>query len=121
MGPRRHVRSDDIVRVWLVVALPFVIAAATATFPAPDRPVAGIIAPLYSEEAIRDLNREAQRVMDRLGIKPGVRVADIGAGTGYYTVRLVHRLGPGATIYAEDRSEERRVGKECRSRWSPYH
>ncbi len=102
MGPRKHVRSDDIVRVWLVVALPFVIAAATDTFPAPDRPVAGIISPLYSEEAIRDLNREAQRVMDRLGIKPGVRVADIGAGTGYYTVRLVHRLGPGATIYAED-------------------
>src|SRR2546422_6109970 len=119
--PRRRVRSDDIVQVGLVVALPFVIAAATNTFPAPDRPVAGIISPLYSEEVIRDGNREAQRVMDRLGIKPGVRVADIGAGTGYYTVRLVHRLGPGATIYAEDRSEERRVGKECRSRWSPYH
>ncbi len=100
--PRKHVRSDDIVQVWLVVALPFVIAAATDTFPAPDRPVAGIISPLYSEEAIRDLNREAQRVMDRLGIKPGVRVADIGAGTGYYTVRLAHRLGPGSTIYAED-------------------
>ena len=36
---------------------------------------------------------------------------------------------PGASIYIEnlktgvisDRSEERRVGKECRSRWSPYH
>ena len=25
------------------------------------------------------------------------------------------------TYYAEGRSEERRVGKECRSRWSPYH
>ena len=25
------------------------------------------------------------------------------------------------THYAETRSEERRVGKECRSRWSPYH
>ena len=24
-------------------------------------------------------------------------------------------------IFLEDRSEERRVGKECRSRWSPYH
>ena len=24
-------------------------------------------------------------------------------------------------IHPEDRSEERRVGKECRSRWSPYH
>ena len=26
-----------------------------------------------------------------------------------------------ATIFLDDRSEERRVGKECRSRWSPYH
>jgi ubiquinone/menaquinone biosynthesis C-methylase UbiE len=40
--------------------------------------------------------------MDRLGIKPGIRVADIGAGEGYYTVRLARRLGAGATIYAED-------------------
>src|SRR3712207_9200872 len=24
-------------------------------------------------------------------------------------------------VYTENRSEERRVGKECRSRWSPYH
>src|SRR3712207_9161670 len=29
--------------------------------------------------------------------------------------------GPGDVIYDGDRSEERRVGKECRSRWSPYH
>src|SRR2546425_11433181 len=29
-----------------------------------------------------------------------------------------HRLHPGRT---DGRSEERRVGKECRSRWSPYH
>ena len=31
---------------------------------------------------------------------------------------------PAAVVFAEsahDRSEERRVGKECRSRWSPYH
>ena len=25
------------------------------------------------------------------------------------------------TLYYAERSEERRVGKECRSRWSPYH
>ena len=25
------------------------------------------------------------------------------------------------TVYIVKRSEERRVGKECRSRWSPYH
>ena len=27
----------------------------------------------------------------------------------------------GAEVFKEERSEERRVGKECRSRWSPYH
>ena len=30
-------------------------------------------------------------------------------------------LGIAGDIYTETRSEERRVGKECRSRWSPYH
>ncbi len=40
--------------------------------------------------------------MDHLGIQPGMRVADIGAGEGYYTVRLARRLGPTATFYAQD-------------------
>jgi SAM-dependent methyltransferase len=71
-------------------------------FPRPDRPVAKIISPAYSDEKSRDSNGEAERVMDRLGIRPGLRVADIGAGEGYYTVRLARRLGPSATVYAED-------------------
>ena len=71
-------------------------------FPAPDRPVAPIISASYSDEKTRDENGEAERVMDRLGITPGMRVADIGAGGGYYTVRLAHRLGASATIYAQD-------------------
>jgi ubiquinone/menaquinone biosynthesis C-methylase UbiE len=64
--------------------------------------VAAIVSPSYSEEGKRDAAGEAEQVMDRLGIQPGVRVADIGAGDGYYTLRLVGRLGPGATIYATD-------------------
>jgi len=40
--------------------------------------------------------------MERLGIKPGMRVADIGAGEGYYTVRLARRLGSSTAIYAQD-------------------
>jgi SAM-dependent methyltransferase len=71
-------------------------------FPKPDRPVAGIISPEYSDEKTRDRKGEAERVMDRLGIKSGMRVADLGAGLGYYTVRLARRLGPGAVIFAED-------------------
>jgi ubiquinone/menaquinone biosynthesis C-methylase UbiE len=77
-----------------------------ATFPAPRRPVAPIISPEYSDEQTRDRRGEAVRVMDRLGVRPGLRIADIGAGNGYYTVRLARRLGPGATIYAQDVSAE---------------
>jgi SAM-dependent methyltransferase len=73
-----------------------------ADFPAPDRPVARIVSPEYSDEKTRDGHGEAERVMDRLGIKPPQRMADIGAGLGYYTVRIARRLGSGATIYATD-------------------
>ncbi|HKW92210.1 MAG TPA: methyltransferase domain-containing protein [Methylomirabilota bacterium] len=72
------------------------------SFPAPDRPVAGIVSPEFSDEPTRDGHGEAERVLDRLNIRPPLRVADIGAGLGYYTVRLARRLGPGATIYATD-------------------
>ncbi len=71
-------------------------------FPKPNRPVAQIISAEYSNEKTRNLHHEAERVMDLLGVKPGVRVADLGAGRGYYTVRLSARLGPDATIYATD-------------------
>ena len=80
--------------------------AADSGFPRPDRPVAGIVSAEYSDEATRDGHREAERVMERLGIRPGTRVADVGAGAGYYVVRLARRLGPGAVIYAQDVSAE---------------
>ena len=71
-------------------------------FPAPDRPVAAIISPAYGDESTRDQRGEALRVLDRLEVRAGMRVADIGAGDGYYTVHLARRLGQGATIYAGD-------------------
>ena len=89
----------------VVVALVLALAGlvwAQPRFPDPARPVAAIISPAYSDEKTRDSRGEAERAMDRLGITPGVRVADVGAGDGYYTVRLARRLGPGATIYAQD-------------------
>jgi ubiquinone/menaquinone biosynthesis C-methylase UbiE len=71
-------------------------------FPAPNRPVAPIISAGYSDEETRDRNGEADRVMDGLGIRARLRVVDIGAGDGYYTVRLARRLGPTPTLYAQD-------------------
>jgi ubiquinone/menaquinone biosynthesis C-methylase UbiE len=77
-------------------------AADPDCFPMPDRPVASVISPAYSSEELRDRHGEAERVLNRLGIRQGMRVADIGAGAGYYTVRLARWLGDAATIYAED-------------------
>lgn len=90
--------------------LPFLVLAGSAqaqrpvveAFPRPDRPVARVTSPGWRTEAERDSAGEATRVFDLLGLKPGVRVADIGAGSGYYTVRLARRLGAGSVIYAED-------------------
>src|SRR5256885_5877076 len=37
------------------------------------------------------------------------------------TVHFEHQFDPAGRMISSARSEERRVGKECRSRWSPYH
>lgn len=100
---RRRRLPSAVLAVWLAASWGVGAAEAPATrFPPADRPVAPIIAPAYSTEAARDAHGEAERVLNRLGVKPGVRVADVGAGDGYYTVRLAKRLGTGGTIYAED-------------------
>ncbi len=71
-------------------------------FPEADRPVANIISSRWSTEEARDRLNEAAEVMDKAGIEPGMTVADIGAGQGYYTVRLATRVGPKGRVLAED-------------------
>jgi ubiquinone/menaquinone biosynthesis C-methylase UbiE len=50
----------------------------------------------------RDERLQIQRVMDLLGIKHGSSVADIGAGSGWFTVRASARVGSTGTVFAED-------------------
>ena len=71
-------------------------------FPAADRPVANIVSSRWSTEEARDRVQEAERVMDMADIRPAMTVADIGAGEGYYTVRLASRVGPDGRVLAED-------------------
>ncbi|MEP9402459.1 class I SAM-dependent methyltransferase [Sphingomonas silueang] len=71
-------------------------------FPKADRPVATIVSARWSTEEARDRLNEAEAVMDRAGIAPGMTVADIGAGEGYYTIRLAQRVGPDGRVLAED-------------------
>lgn len=71
-------------------------------FPAPDRPVAGIVAPEWSSGPDRDAADESGQLIRGLEIRPGMAVADIGAGSGYHTLRLSPAVGPRGVVYAED-------------------
>src|ERR1700682_6096307 len=50
----------------------------------------------------RDERLQIDRVMDILGVVPGKTVADIGAGSGWFTVRAARRVGTGGLVYAVD-------------------
>src|SRR5579864_8425131 len=54
----------------------------------------------------REQRLQINRVMDTLGIAPGKVVADIGAGSGWFTVRAARRVGPAGTVYAVDINPE---------------
>lgn len=71
-------------------------------FPQADRPVSPIVSVRYSSEEARDRVGEANDIMDHAHVAPGMTVADIGAGEGYYTVRLAKRVGRDGRVLAED-------------------
>jgi SAM-dependent methyltransferase len=73
-----------------------------SAFPKPVRPVAGIVAEEWATEEARDRDGEAEQVLRFLDVGPGMSVADIGAGGGYYTVRLARRVGATGHVIAED-------------------
>src|SRR5687768_2800637 len=66
----------------------------------------------------RDAWQKPEQVMDALGVADGARVADLGAGGGWFTIRLARRVGPNGIVYAQDiqkemlGSIERRVARE---------
>ena len=73
-----------------------------AAFPKPLRPVAPIVSERWSTEDARDRDGESEQVLGFLEVAPGMTVADIGAGDGYYTVRVARRVGLAGHVIAED-------------------
>ena len=67
--------------------------APASSFPKPDRAVADIVSPIWKDEKERDDAGEPRQLVRLLGIKLGMTVADFGAGSGYYVVRLSPVVG----------------------------
>ena len=66
----------------------------------------------------RAIWQKPDQIMDALGIADGSKVADIGAGAGWFTMRLARRVGPNGVVYSTDVQREmldvirRRVARE---------
>jgi predicted methyltransferase len=104
--------SIALVAVLAVIAVTSVAAAPQhgRLFPPEDL---GIL-----EGPDRDAYQQPEKIMDELGIGEGSVVADLGAGGGWFTVRLARRVGPNGKVYAEDiqrqmiEAIQRRVARE---------
>ena len=100
--------SIKVRRAGLGLVAPLVFLAACRAepqaqrFPDADRPVAAIVSDAFSTEDARDRLGEAEEVMAFAGVTPGMSIADIGAGEGYYTVRLSPIVGPTGRVLAQD-------------------
>src|SRR3954447_7113592 len=71
-------------------------------FPNAHRDVSPIVNDSFSTEDARDRVGEAEQVVALSAVKPGMSVADVGAGEGYYTVRLAPVVGAKGRVLAED-------------------
>jgi SAM-dependent methyltransferase len=103
-------------RCCLLIALILLAALARAQSPAlssivPQAPSRKTSNPYTGNLSVfdspgRDERLQINRVMDTLGITAGKSVADIGAGSGWFTVRAARRVGDSGTVYAVDINPE---------------
>jgi ubiquinone/menaquinone biosynthesis C-methylase UbiE len=94
----------------IAVSIAIVIAAGVLVDAQRRHPVSGrIFAPVmgvggagWLERAEREEEEAPSKALDALELKPGMVVADIGAGSGYYASRMARRVGPAGRVYATD-------------------
>lgn len=95
-------RRDTLPAVWLALVWLTAVPAPTHA----QRPEHGRLFPPQDLGMLEGPDREAwqrpDRIMDMLGIADGARVAEVGAGGGWFTIRLAKRVGPNGLVYAED-------------------
>lgn len=81
-------------------------------------PTMGVAGAAWLERPERESEEAPSKAIDVLDLKPGMVVADIGAGSGYYSARIAKRVGPTGHVYATDIQQgmidllERRITSE---------
>ena len=82
----------------------------------------GVLTPENYNEARLNRLQPPEQVMDAIGIKPGMVVAEIGAGHGRYVVQIAVRVGETGKVYAEDidAASLKHLDQRCK-RWGLEH
>ena len=106
----------------VVAAVLLGVAAAAAGAQTPPAERHGSLFPPQDLGLLEGPDREAwqkpDEIMDALGIADGARVADVGPGAGWFTIRLARRVGPNGVVFATDVQRQmleavrRRVARE---------
>jgi ubiquinone/menaquinone biosynthesis C-methylase UbiE len=78
-------------------------ALAQTEHPVSGRRIAGVMGVSgadWLDRSEREKEELPETALDKIGLRPGMTVADVGAGSGYFTVRLSKRVGPEGKVYA---------------------
>lgn len=94
----------------LLFTLAFCMLPGTAVWAQSEHPVTGRhIAPVmgvggveWLERSEREIEELPENALDAIGVRPGMVVADVGAGVGYFSMRIAKRVGPTGKVYAND-------------------
>ena len=112
LSRRSSERSRRVVAVAGMLAAAALVAAAAAAqsrHPVSGRVIAQVMGyegAAWLERPERESEEQPSKAIAALDIKPGQVVADVGAGSGYYTVRLAERVGPTGRVFAADLQPE---------------
>jgi ubiquinone/menaquinone biosynthesis C-methylase UbiE len=63
---------------------------------------AALITGIAWPQSDRDKWQQPEKIMDKVGLRPGMVIGEVGAGTGYFTFKMAARVGPQGKIYAND-------------------
>src|SRR5258707_10690485 len=92
-------------RLVLLEAGPVLALAYQSTQPLTGRRIGngmGFSGADWLERPERETEENVEGALNALGLKPGMTVAEVGAGTGYVALRMAKRVGPAGKVYAND-------------------
>jgi SAM-dependent methyltransferase len=89
----------------LLIGSATLLAQSAGVHPISGRRFAGVMSyegAAWLDREERDIEEAPDKALDAIGIAKGSTVADVGAGSGYMTVRMAARVGPEGRVYATD-------------------